>query len=192
MISSSGESRSTTTSYRSRRRSTPASAICSRTRTLIPAPSSRRRSCGGDGALERLEGPGDRDAALDLRTELGERQLDRGKRARDVEHVEPADVPDAKDLPLQVRLTRRERHAVTVAQVQQELVCVDAIRRAHGGDDGCRVVVGREELEPHRLDPGPGGAAEPYVPLERCLEAVLEQQAERDLEAADDRDRGRE
>src|SRR5690349_14571440 len=117
MMSSSGESRSTTTSYFSRRRSTPASAISSRIRIrTLPAPASLRRSCG-DGALERLEGSGDRDAALDLGAELRERQLDGGERARDVEHVEPADVADAEDLPLQVRLARRERHAVPVAEV---------------------------------------------------------------------------
>ena len=40
------------------------------------------------------------------------------------------------------------------------------------GDHRGGVVVGREELEPHRLQAGARGAAEPDVPLERGLEAV--------------------
>ena len=55
-----------------------------------------------------------------------------------------------------------------------------------------RVVVGREELEPHRLDARARRAAEPDVALERGVETVVEQQAERDVEAADQRDRRRE
>ena len=111
---------------------------------------------------------------------------------RDVEDVEPADVADPEDLPLQVRLARCERDAVPVAEMQQQLVAVDAVRRADGGHDGGRVVVGREELEPHRLHARARRAAEPDVPLERRLEPVVEDQPERDVEAADQRDRRRE
>src|ERR671935_2959673 len=114
MISSSGESVSTSTSYRDRRSSTPESAIASRTSIFtLPAPCaapSSLRRCHG--ALERLERARDRDASLDVGAELGQRELDGGERARDVEHVEPADVTDAEDLPLQVTLARRERDAV--------------------------------------------------------------------------------
>ena len=183
MISSSGDSRRRRRRTLARRSSTPASAIVSRTRTFI------RRD---DVRFERLERARDRDAALDLRAELGQRQLDRGERGRDVEDVEPADVADPEDLALQVRLPRRERDAVPVAQMREQLVAVDALRRADRRHDGGGVVVGREELEPHRLDARARGAAEPDVALERCVEPVVEQQAERDVEAADQRHRRRE
>ena len=54
------------------------------------------------------------------------------------------------------------------------------------------VVVGREELEPHRLDAGARRPAEADVPLERGVEAVVEDHPERDVEAADQRDGRRE
>ena len=69
---------------------------------------------------------------------------------------------------------------------------VDALGRAGGGDHRGGVVVGREELEAHRLDPGARRAAEPDVPLERRLEAVVEDHPERHVEAADQRDGRRE
>src|SRR5205823_1238791 len=141
------ESESTSTSKRERRSSTPASAIFSLTRTR-------------NGLFERLERAGHGDAALDVGAELGERQLDRGKRGRDVEDVEPADVADAEDLPLQRALPRRERDAVAVAQCAQEVAGVDALGGVDGGDDCGGVVVGREKLEPHRLDALAARAAE--------------------------------
>ena len=91
--------------------------------------------------------------------------------------------PMRKIFPFRCALARRERDAVAVAQVQQQLVAVDALRRADRGDDGRGVVVGREELEAHRLDAGARRAAEAHVALERGLEAVVEDQAERDVEA---------
>ena len=63
---------------------------------------------------------------------------------------------------------------------------------AHGGDDGAAVLVGREELEAHRLRARAAGAAETDVPVERSLEAFLEQQPERDVEPGDERHRRRE
>ena len=69
---------------------------------------------------------------------------------------------------------------------------VDAVGRAHRGDDGAPVLVGREELEPHRLRARARRAAEADVPLEHRVEAFLEQQAERDVERRDERDRRRE
>ena len=134
------------------------------------------------GCVVRLERARDRDAALDVRAELGERQLDRRERRRDVEHVEVADVPDAEDLPLQLALARRERDAVAVAQQEQELAGVDSFRRAHGRHDRRGVVVGREQLEPHRLDPLAARAPEADVALERGLEPALEDHPERDVE----------
>ena len=77
---------------------------------------------------------------------------------------------------------------MAVAQVKQQLVGVDALGCADRGDDGCAVVVGREQLEPHRLHAGARCAAEAHVALERRLETVVEDQPERDVEAADDRD----
>src|SRR6185437_8098862 len=117
--------------------------------------------------LERLERGGNGEAALDLRTQLGQGQLDRCERARDVEDVEPPDVADAEDLPLQMLLAGGERDAVAVAQVPEELVGVDPVRRTDGRDDGRRVVVGREQLETHRLDAGAGRTTEADMTLER-------------------------
>ena len=132
------------------------------------------------------------DAALDVGAELDQRELHRSERGGDVEDVEPADVPDPEDLPLEMLLAGRERDAVPVAQMEQQLVAVDSVRRANGGHDSGRVVVGREELEPHRLHPGARGAAEANVPFEARLERVVEDQPERDVEAADQRDGRRE
>ena len=75
---------------------------------------------------------------------------------------------------------------------QQELTCVDSLRRAHGRHDRGGVVVGREELEPHRLDPLAAGAAEADVVLESSLEPAVEQHAERDVEPLHERDGRRE
>ena len=86
MTSSSGDSRSTSTSKRDRRSSTPASAIGSLTRTRVT-----RSTC-----LERSQGVRDADAGLDLRAEVGQPQLDGGQRRRHVEDVVVADVADAK------------------------------------------------------------------------------------------------
>ena len=91
--------------------------------------------------------------------------------------------PMRKIFPFSGALAGRERDAVAVAQQEQQLAGVDAFRRAHGGDDRGAVVVGREELEPHRLDPLAAGAAESDVTLERRVETLLEQEAERDVES---------
>src|SRR6266700_2089965 len=106
MISVSGESASTSTSNFARSRSTPASAIVSRTRIL-----------GRNRRLERVERRRNCDAAFDLGAQLRQRQLDGRERARDVEHVEPADVADAEDRALQLPLPGSKRHAVAIAQV---------------------------------------------------------------------------
>ena len=119
-------------------------------------------------------------------------ELDRGERGRDVEDVEAADVAEPEDLALQVALPARDRDAEAVAQALDDVVGVDALGRADGGDDGAAVLVGREELEAHRLRAGAARAAEPDVPLERGVEALLEQQPERDVEPGDERDRRRE
>ena len=71
----------------------------------------------------------DGDTALDIRAELGERELDGSERGRDVEDVEPADVADAEELRLQRALARCERHAVLLAKVAQQRRAVDALRR---------------------------------------------------------------
>src|SRR5205823_7347166 len=117
-----------------------------------------------DALLVRLERTRDCDSTLDVRAELRQRQLDGGERGRDVEDVEPADVADAEDLALQAALPRGQRDAVAVAEMAQELRAVDAVGYARNGDDRRGVVVGREQLEPHRLDPGACGTSEAGVP----------------------------
>src|SRR5262249_37301465 len=89
----------------------------------------------GDALLVRLERARDRHAALDVGPELRQRQLDRREGGRDVEDVEPADVADAEDLPLQPALPGRERDAVPVAEVPQQLGAVDAVGHARDRDD---------------------------------------------------------
>ena len=100
--------------------------------------------------------------------------------------------PIRKIFALEGALARRERDAVPLAQVAQQRGAVDALGRADRGDDRGGVVVGREQLEPHRLDAGARRAAEPDVALERGLEAVVEDHPERDVEPADQRDGRRE
>src|SRR5258708_5629801 len=135
MISLSSPSAAASTAERDRRRATPASGIQSRTRTPLRVPraslareASERRAGqyawpGGSrhrrGArvsrhsrvLEGLERRGDSGAALDVRTQLGENELDRRECRRDVEDVEPADVAEAEHFPLQTALAVRNRHA---------------------------------------------------------------------------------
>src|SRR5579864_9259404 len=145
MIPARSDSPSTSTSNLSRRSWTPASAIGSRIRTFTLC-------CSNLGALGvHVEGLRHRDAALDVGTEVGEAELDGAERGRDVEHVVVADVADAEDPALQLRLAVRELDAVAVAEQRDELRGVDPFGRADGGDDGGRVVVRREQLEPHRL-----------------------------------------
>src|SRR5579862_6796242 len=147
-MSRSGEAVSTSTSKPcARSSSTPASAIVSRTSTFTGAALSNNRH----GLLERLECGDARDPALEIRAEMDERQLESCERSHDVEDVEPADVADPDRLALQLALPRGKRNAVVVAQVSQQLVGVDPLRHADRRDDRGRVVVRREELEPHRL-----------------------------------------
>ena len=127
-------------------------------------------------------------AALDVGAQLAEHELDAGQRGRDVEDVEPADVADAEDLALDRALAARERDAEPVAQRLEKLGAVDSGRHLDRGHDGRAVVVGREELEPHRLRSLAAGAAEANVAFEGSFEAVLEQQPERDVERDDERD----
>src|SRR5213595_3359498 len=191
MISARSLSESTSTSKWERRRSTPASEIDSRTRTLTPP--AEASACSRDGGvLERLERGGDCGPALDVRAEFGEHELDRGEHGRDVEHVEPADVPDPEDLPFQRPLTVGDRHPEPLAQGRDDGAGLDAVRRADRGDDRAAVVVGREQLEPHRLRARAASAAKTDVPLEDGLEALVEQKPEGDVERDDHRGRRRE
>src|ERR671910_3681666 len=209
MISSSGDSRSSSTSKRERSSSTPAGAIASRTRTrgprlsasvvLIlsfsgrapPAPSreprraSDRRPFRVDLERARRGGP-----ALERRAELVEDELDRVERGCDVELVVPADVADPEDRVLQLPLSAGDRDAVALAERQRQFARVEPVGHAGGGDDGRTVLVGREELEPHLLDPRAAGSAEADMAVEGVLEAGLEQEAEGDVERDDQGHRG--
>ena len=102
---------------------------------------------------------------------------------RDVEHVEPADVAEPEDLSLKLALAARDRHAETVAQRPSR-------RRRSRCPSGARTAVttalrsssGEKSSRPIAFDAGAARAAEPDVPVERGLEALLEQQPERDVE----------
>ena len=65
------------------------------------------------------------------------------------------------------------------------------VRRADRGDHRAPVLVRREELEAERLHSRARGAAEPDMPVEDSFETLLEHEAERDVEPADERDRQR-
>ena len=147
-------------------------------------PDEDARGVAVTGALERLERGGDGDAAHDLCAELGERQLDGGERGRDVEDVEPADVADPEDLALEARLAGRERDAEAVAQAEHELAGVDAFGRVDRGHDGGGVLVGREQLQAHRL--GAGAVARPRRTWRSnaVSRPSLEQDPHRHVEAA--------
>ena len=86
----------------------------------------------------------------------------------------------------------RDRDPETVAEASDELGRVDPVRRPDRGDDRRAVVVGREELEPHRLCALAARAPETDVSVEHGLEAGIEQHAKGDVEAGDERDRRRE
>src|SRR4029453_17350096 len=100
--------------------------------------------------------------------------LDPGERRRDVEHVVVAEVPDAEDLALERALAGGERDSEPVAEIEQELGAVDRLRDADSRHYGRRIVVGREELEAHRLHALATGTTEPDVLVEGGLEAALE------------------
>ena len=64
--------------------------------------------------------------------------------------------------------------------------------REDRGDDSGAVLVGREELETHRLGTLAAGTAEPDVAVERGLEPLVQQEPKRNVEPADEGDRRRE
>src|SRR4029079_17249022 len=94
-----------------------------------------------------------------------------GERGRDVEDVVVAKVPHAEDLAFEWALAGRERDPEAVAQVEQKLRTVYRFGDADGRHDRRAVVVGREELQPHRLNTFAAGAAEPDVLAEGGFEA---------------------
>src|SRR5918994_5081221 len=122
------------------------------------------------------------DAALDRRPELAEHELDRRQRRRDVELVVPADVADPEDGALQLALPAGDRDAVPLPQRECQLAGVHPVRDPRSRDHGGAVLVRGKKLQPHRSDPGTAGAAEANVPLERRVQAALEQEGERDVE----------
>ena len=107
---------------------------------------------------------------------------------RDVEDVEPADVAEAEDLPLQLALAVGDRDPEAVADAADDVAGVDAGRRANRRHDGAPILVRREQLEPERLHARPRRPAEPDVAVERSLQTLLEQEVERDVEPGHERD----
>ena len=99
---------------------------------------------------------------------------------------------DPEEAVLQVAVPAGDGDPEAVAEGEPELLRVDALGREDPGDDGRAVLVGREELEAHRLRALAAGAAEADVPVEGRLQALLEEEAERDVQRLDERDGGRE
>src|SRR5438034_9411124 len=102
-------STSTSTLKLWRRRSTPACAISSLTRTLGTG---RGRLGGEEGGRPRDSPAGHRRAVA----ELCQRHLEPGERGQDVELVHVAHVADAHDPPAQAAVATRQDDAVAIAQ----------------------------------------------------------------------------
>src|SRR5256714_15520807 len=203
IVSARSEAPSTSTSKpRSRRRRIPASAISSRTKTALigralPSEQGRERAEGERCSNGRVLCPGlerarHRDAAFDLSTGVGEGKLDGRESRGDVEDVEPADVADAEDLAFQLPLPVRDRDPEATVERRDDLGRVDAVGRADRRHHGRALLVGGKQLQPHRLRAFAAGATQAGVPVERGFEPLIEEQPERDVERADDRDGGRE
>src|SRR6185437_1685523 len=163
------------------------------------APRLRRRSVRQRGRASharalfvRFERSGHGNPALELGAEVRKHNLDRSKRGRDVEDVEVADVADPEDLPFQDTLAVRDRNPEPVAQAADELRRIDPVGRADCRYYRRTVVVGREELEAHRLGALAAGAAEADVALEDGVESLIEQDPKCDVEPGYEGDRRRE
>ena len=98
----------------------------------------------------------------------------------------PEDLALSSPWPLAIVIPKRSRSVPTT------ILRVDPVRRANCRDDCRALLVRREELEAHRLRALAAGAAEPDMAVVARLEALLEQQAERDVEPGDERHRRRE
>ena len=71
----------------------------------------------------------------------------------------------------------RDRYPEAVAEREDELARVDPVGSQDRGDDGRALLVGREELEAHRLRPLAARATESGVACERGLETLVEEHA---------------
>src|SRR4051795_3903378 len=189
--SSSVQSTPTSTEKRSRSMFTPESAIFSLTRTLYCCSSTRLRRGRDAGVDEDALGGADAGAVLDLGAELVERHLEPRQRRQDVERAEVAAVGDADDPALELVLPAVGGDA-ELAQRARDLAAVDRVRQLDGGDHRGALVGVAVDLEPDRLGAGAGGAGEQLVAGEDVLQPLLLDHVERDVEAEEQRHRGRE
>jgi hypothetical protein len=90
---------------------------------------------------------------------------------------------DPEDQAFQLALAAGNRDAVAVAERHREVRRVQPIRHPHSRHDRRTILVGREELEAHRLDPGAAGAPEPDMALERIVQAAVEEESKRHVES---------
>ncbi len=109
--------------------------------------------------------------------------LDRRERGRDVEHVVVADMADAEHPRSELSVRACDGDAEAVAQLQHELLRVDAVGRENRGDDCGSLLVGREELEPHRLHALAARAPERRMARVRRVESLLQEESERGVGA---------
>ena len=114
-----------------------------------------------------------------------------GERRHDVERAEVAAVGDPQDPALEVVLAAVGGDA-ELAQAAGHLAAVDVVRQLDGGHDRRALVRVAEQVEPHRGDAGAGGAGEQVVAGEDVVQALLLDQAERDVEPEEQRHGGRE
>ena len=129
---------------------------------------------------------------LDVCARRRELDLDGRQRARYLLDRHVADVSDPEEPRHELAVTARDRDPVPVTQRKAKRDGVDPVRRERAGQHRGAVVVGRVQLEAHRLDPCAAGAAERAMAGERRLEPVGEHEPERLRERDDGRRRGRE
>ncbi len=92
-------------------------------------------------------------------------------------------------LPLRRTLAPRRRDPVAIPHRLRHRRAVDGVRHHRGGDDVGAIVVRPEALQADRLDARACRPGQDRVALEHLRQALLEDQAERDVERAPERDR---
>ena len=122
-----------------------------------------------EGLVVRLARPG---AAFDVGAGLGQRQLDRRQGRWTMSKSDGSRCDRCARSCRAARPGRlRASRLICLRTMEKDLLAVDALGHADRGHDRRAVLVGREQLEPHRLDARAAGAAQADVAVERLLEA---------------------
>src|SRR6266545_4304505 len=139
-----------------------------RTRTRPPP-----RSRGLLGPGEDLLGCGHAGAALHGVPHRPEGRLEGGQAPDDVEAIEVTQVADAEDFPLQRPLPRGQDDPMLVPDAADQLVAVDPLRGAHGGDRPGPFEMLAVEVQAEGADAFLGGPGEDPMPFQHRLGTLL-------------------